>query len=74
MIRSPHLLSDMSSGLSRSFIMWQPHKLNLCSMSRKDNWLVHLFPAHTAISHVMNGRLEKPEDSETGELIPVQNL
>ncbi len=31
-----------SSGLSRSFITWQPCKLNQCSMSRKANWLVHL--------------------------------
>ncbi len=42
MISSPHPISDMSSGLSRSFITWQPHKLNICSMSRKENWLVHL--------------------------------
>ncbi len=42
MISSLHLLSDKSSGLSRSFITWQLHTRNLCSLSRKENWLVHL--------------------------------
>ncbi len=43
MISSPHLLSGMSSGFpSRSFITWQLHTLNLCSMRRKNYWLVHL--------------------------------
>ncbi len=40
MISSPHLLSDMSSGLSHLFITWQLSKLNQCSKSRKENWLV----------------------------------
>ncbi len=26
----------------RSFVTWQPHKLNQCSLSWKENWLVHL--------------------------------
>ncbi len=35
MISSPHFLSDKSSGLSRSFITWQPHKLNIWEPERE---------------------------------------